>query len=153
MGKVIKTNIAKQANESIRLTEPYSGEDIYHSFFIAYYSKSFQCINTQVLYWIGKKLDSETKYALSLNAFALHCGGSVFCSDIHEFLKNKGDLTKYHHIYESISQKLLERCCEILKNQISIKDFKAGARCLYNFCQKAFKNSTDKASDVSTGGI
>lgn len=133
LGKVIKTNIAKLVNESIRVKEPYSGEDIYHSFFIAYYAKSFQYINTQPLYWVGRQSDSETKYALALNAFALHSSGSVFCSDIHEFLKNKGDLAKYHHIYESISQKLLERCCEILKNQISIKDFRAGARCLYNF--------------------
>ena len=41
-------------------------------------------------------------------------------------------MVKYHHIYETISRKLLEHCCEILKNQISIKDIRAGARCLFN---------------------
>ena len=36
-GKAIRTNIAKQANESIKVKESYPGEDIYYSFFIAYY--------------------------------------------------------------------------------------------------------------------
>ena len=45
-GKAIRTNIAKLANKSIKVKEPYPGEDIYHSFFIAYYAKSFQYINT-----------------------------------------------------------------------------------------------------------
>lgn len=132
LGKAIRTDIVKQANESVRIKEPYSGKDVYHSFFIAYHAKSFLYINTQPLYWIGKQSDSETKYAMPLNTFALHCGGSVFCSDIYDFLKNKGNLVKYHHIYETISRRLLEHCCEILKNQISIKEIRAGARCLYN---------------------
>lgn len=131
-GKAIRTNIAKQANESIKVKESYPGEDIYYSFFIAYYSKSFQYLNTQSLYWIGKKSDFEAKNAIPLNTFTLHCGSSVFCSDIHDFLSKKGDLVKYHHIYETISRKLLEHCCEILKNQISIKDIRAGAHCLFN---------------------
>lgn len=132
LGKAIRTNIAKQANESIKVKEPYSGEDVYHAFFIGYYAKSFQYINTQPLYWVGKQSDSEAKYAMPLNTYALHCGSNVFCSDIHDFLEKKGDLVKYHHIYEAISRRLLEHCCEILKNQISIKDIRAGARCLFN---------------------
>lgn len=133
LGKAIRTNIAKQANESIRVKEPYSGEDVYHSFFIAYYAKSFQYINTQPLCWVGKQSDSETKYALPLKTFAWYWGGNAFCSDIRDFLKNKGDLTKYHHIYEAISRKLLENCCEILKYQISIKNLRAAACYLYDF--------------------
>lgn len=62
LGKAIRTNIAKQANESIKVKEPYSGEDVYHSFFIAYYAKSFQYLNSQPLYWSRKQSDSETKF-------------------------------------------------------------------------------------------
>ena len=107
-GKAIRTNIAKLANKSIKVKEPYPGEDIYHSFFIAYYAKSFQYINTHPLYWVGKQSDSEAKYAMPLNTYALHCGSNVFCSDIHDFLEKKGDLVKYYHIYEAISRRLLE---------------------------------------------
>lgn len=135
VGKAIKTNIAKLASESIKVKAQYPGEEVYYSFFISYYAKTYRFIDSPPLYWIGRQsnLETKTKHAVSLDTFSLYCSDSEFCADIRDFLRNKGDLTKYHHIYEALSRRLLASCCAILKKQISIKDFRAGACYLYNF--------------------
>lgn len=131
-GKVIKTNVVKLASESIKIEEQYPGSDIYLSFFIAYYAKSYQSIKTQPLYWHKKKSDGKTNSSIDLKNYAWYCSSSVFCADVLNFLTNKSDETKYHYVYEAISKRLLEDCCKILKNQISIKDTRQGASYLYN---------------------
>ena len=57
------------------------------------------------------------------------------------------------HIATSIKQKACEGLLHFRSHYSIAKELGISKGSVRDWCQKAFKNSTDKALDVSTGGI
>ena len=109
--KIYRTALLKTAYRAMDSFSCVMGEDVYSSFYIAYYARSLKSVETEPLYIYHYGSGVSTKNAMTLQEFQGVCNMATLCRRIKRFLINEGAWRKYRSNWKAITKRLWEDCC------------------------------------------
>lgn len=123
--KIYKSSICKKAFSKVNDKHLTRAEDLYASFLIMYYAKSYESVpNKFHNYYFGRGITGEQNYDIKYFK-KLNLQGEIF-DYIRHFLEDNNVFDKYKLAYDNIYCQIMEGCIAVWKNLLDKKNSPEG---------------------------